>query len=99
MANNGRKRGPKVKQGFIEGMEPESIREIDDAAENYEEVVQERTKLSKEEDEKKDALIDVMTEHKLDRYESPSGLVVTVTNKKNIKVKHKKDAEEGGDDE
>ncbi len=97
---NGRKRGPKARQGYLEGCEPESIPALDEAAENYDEAMRDRVALSKEEDEKKDALIDLMTEHKKDRYETPAGLIVTVTNKKNVRVKPKKDAEDGdGSDE
>lgn len=91
----------RVKQGHLNGMEPESIRAVDDAADNYYEAMRERVKLSKEEDEAKDNLIDKMKENKLDRYESAHGLVVTITHKSNVKVKPKQDAEEsnGEDDE
>ena len=84
----------KTKQGHLNGMEPPRIKKIDDAAENYFEVMQDRCKLSKEEDEKKSALIDVMNQHKLDRYETPEGLVVTVTNKANVKAKRKDQEDE-----
>ncbi len=97
---NGRKRGrTRTKQGYLEGCEPESIPALDDAASNYDEAMRDRVALSQEEDEKKDALIDLMTEHGKDRYETPDGLVVTVTNKKNIRVKHKKAAEESNGDD
>ena len=91
-------RAKKPKQGFLPDMEPPSIKAIDDAAENYWEVMMERTKLSKEGDEKKTALIEVMRENKLDRYETPEGIVVTLTAKSNVKAKRKKDATEGADE-
>lgn len=82
-------RKAKVKNGFLEGMEPPSHKDIDAAAENYFETMQERCALSKEEDEKKTALIEKMKEHDLLRYETPDGLVVTVTAKSNVKAKRK----------
>ena len=93
-----KKRKPKPKQGHLEGMDPPSVRAIDDAAETYYETMQERCKLSKDEDEAKDNLIDKMKEAGFDRYETPDGLVVTITSKSNVKAKRKKD-EAGGDDE
>ena len=91
-------RKAKAKQGRLDGMEPESIREIDDAAENYFDVMQDRCKLSKEEDEAKDALIDKMKENRLDRYETPDGLIVSVTSKSNVRCKRKvASGEENGD--
>ena len=94
------KAAAKKKQGFLPGMDPPSIKAIDDAADIYYDVMTERVKLSKEEDEAKDNLIDKMKEHGLDRYETADGKVVTVTSKSNIKVKRKKDAEESnGEDE
>lgn len=87
------------KQGYLDGMEPKSVRAIDDAADNYFEVMQERVKLSKEEDEKKDALIDAMKEAGVERYETPDGLIVTVTNKSNVKCKRKNAESENGDGE
>jgi len=97
MATKTRKR--KARQGHLEGLEPPSVRAIDDAAETYYETMQERCKLSKEEDEAKDNLIDKMKENQLDRYETPDGLVITITSKSNVKAKKKKDVEENGDGE
>lgn len=95
-ATKAKKRAPrakKLKQQFIPGTEPESIPAIDAAAETYHEVMTERCGLSKQEDEAKDNLIDKMKEHGVDRYETPHGLVVSITSKSNVKVKRKKDAE------
>lgn len=79
----------RAKQGHLNGMEPPSHRDIDDAADNYFEVMTDRCKLSKEEDEKKTCLIETMRSHGLDRYETPDGLIVTVTAKSNVKAKKK----------
>lgn len=99
-----RARTKRPKQGRLPGMEPLSVREIDDAAANYFEVMTDRCKLSKDEDEAKDCLIDKMKTHGVDRYETPDGLVVTVTAKSNVKCRRKKeesngDGDEDGDDE
>lgn len=88
----------KAKQPRLPGMEPESIKELDDAAEIYFDAMQARVKLSKEEDEAKDNLIDKMKEHGTDIYETPDGLVVTITNKSNVKCKKKSDESEEPDD-
>jgi hypothetical protein len=57
-----------------------------------------RTKLSKQEHEAKDALIDEMLKAKLTKYETPDGLIVTALNKSNVEVKKKKEptAEDNG---
>ena len=93
------KRKPKPKQGHLDGMEPPRIKPLDDAADNYYEVMMDRVKLSKEEDEMKTALIEKMKEHGLDRYETPDGKIVTVTAKSNVKVKSKKATSEETEDE
>ena len=85
----------KPKQGHLSGMEPPSIAELDDAADNYFETMTDRCKLSKTEDEQKTALIEVMKSHRMARYVTADGLVVTVTDKSNVKCKRK--AEENGD--
>ena len=88
----------RAKQKLLEDpvFEQSRVKAIDDAADNYFEVMQDRCKLSKEEDEKKTALIEVMTKHGLSRYETSDGLVVTVTAKSNVKVKR---GESDGDEE
>ena len=77
----------KPKQGHLDGMAPPSIKEVDAAAEDYDETMRRRVKLSKEEDEAKTALIEVMKTHNLAQYTTPDGLLVLVTNKSGIKVK------------
>jgi hypothetical protein len=83
------------RQQRIPGTEPESIKAIDDAADNYYEVMVERVRLSKQEDDAKDNLIDKMKENGVDRYETPDGLIVTITAKSNVKVKRKAESENG----
>ncbi len=87
-----------VEQGYLNGQEPPRIRAIDQAARIYFDTMQDRCKLSKEEDEAKTNLIDKMKEHNLAFYECPNGLVVTVTEKSNVKCK-KKNAESNGEEE
>lgn len=91
-------RKPKAKQEFLEGMEPPRVKAIDDAADNYFDTMQDRKALSETEDEQKDALIDLMKEHGMDRYVMPDGKVVMVTSKANVKVKKAKKPTEGGVD-
>jgi hypothetical protein len=88
----------KVRQGRLKGMEPKRIEAVDTAAERYYEVMMKRTKLSKQEHEAKDALIDEMLKAKLTKYETPDGLIVTALNKSNVEVKKKKEptAEDNG---
>ena len=87
----------RAKQKFLDGMEPPSIKEIDDAAEHYFETMTARCELSKTEDEQKDALIDVMKSNKMDRYETSDGIVVTITAKSNVNCKRKKDVSINGE--
>lgn len=82
-------RPSRAKQGFLPEMEPPSHKDVDAAADNYYEVMMERTRLSKEEDEKKTYLIEKMREHGIERYVTPDGLVVTVSSKSNVAVKRK----------
>ena len=94
------KRGRKPKQGYLDpSMEPESIPELDQAAEIYYDAMQARCKLSKEEDEAKNALIDCMKSHKTKLYTTADGLVVSVVDKSNVKCKRKADAESNGEAE
>ncbi len=90
-----RTRKPKAKQAYLPDMEPPSIKVIDQCAENYYDVMQERVALSADEDEKKTALIEKMKEHGLERYEY-DGKVVMLTSKSNVKVKKAKQKTEGG---
>lgn len=88
----------KPKQQFLSSeMEPPRIKEIDSAADIYYDVMTDRCRLSKDEDEAKTNLIEKMKAHGLDLYETPDGLVVSILNKSNAKVKKKQDAEENGE--
>ena len=89
----------KARQGYLAEMEPPRIKEIDEAAEIYYDVMQQRCTLSKEEDEAKDNLIDKMKENDVNLYETADGLMVCITQKSNVKVKKKADPEENGDGE
>lgn len=98
------KRPPRTrrpKRGFLPGMEPISNPAIDAATDHYFDVMTERCKLSKQEHEAKDGLIDAMNTAGLHQYETPDGLVVTLLNQSNVKCKKKKDtaAESNGDSE
>jgi hypothetical protein len=70
-------RKPRVAaETFLPGMEPPRIKEIDDAATYYYEVMMDRVEKSKEEDEAKTQLIEKMAKNNLERYKTSDGLVV-----------------------
>ena len=85
-----RKKKEKVKQGHLPEMAPPTIKAIDEAAENYYDVMKKRVVLSKDEDEKKTALIEAMVKAQVTRYEYEDK-VVTLTAKSNVSVKPKKE--------
>lgn len=92
-----KRRGARAKQGHLDGMEPPSNKKVDAAAADYFEVMQDRLKLTKEEKEAKTNLIETMKAEGFERYETPDGLVVTVTSKSGVKCKRKDDVD--GDEE
>lgn len=96
MAKTAKRGRPRGKQIMIPGTEPGGIAELDGAADTYYDAMMERTRLSKEEHEAKDALIDKMKENGLTVYETTDGLVVRVVDHSNVKCK-RKNAEENGD--
>ena len=88
-----------VEQGYLEGQEPPRIKAIDQAAKIYHNAKKDRMALSEEEDQAKDNLIDKMKEHDLQYYETPDGMIVTLTATSNVKTKLKNKAEENGKEE
>lgn len=98
MAKKKQTRPPKVKQGFIDPeMEPVTIKELDHAAENYYDTVQDRLPYTAAEAEAKEAVTNLMKKHSLGRYEF-NGFVVTCTDTANVAVKKKKQKKAVGDD-
>lgn len=93
-----RKKAEDVEQGHLDGMEPPRIKAIDQAAKVYHNAKKERMALSEEEDQAKDNLIDKMKEHDLQYYETPDGVIVTLTATSNVKTKVKHREEDGGDE-
>ncbi len=91
------KRKPKVKQGYLEGMDPPSIKEIDKAADNYVEVRDERMSLSKIEIERKAILRGAMLKHNLKNYEY-DGKVVVLDDEPTVKVRKKKEESDDSED-
>lgn len=84
----------------LPGMEPESIPDLDQAAETYDEAKTQRMKKTQKEKEAKESLLEKMIEHGLERHVTPDGLVVTVTGKKNVRTDRlEEDKKEGGDAE
>jgi hypothetical protein len=85
--------GKKSKQETLPGMERRDVPEIEQAAENYRKIRDERCELSKRESEAKSALIQVM-KNKGRTYYSYNGLNVQLSNQENVKVKSKDEDDE-----
>lgn len=93
------KRKPKVrsrkrdraKQGYFEGMEPPSIKEIDRAAERYVDIRDERMALTPVEVKSKDALHALMKKHELKTYEFDGYIVSVEPSEETVKVAKKKE--------
>jgi hypothetical protein len=83
------------KQVDLPGMEDRSLTEIEEAAENYREIRNERCALSKREADAKATLIAVMGKNKRSFY-AYNGMKIEVSSVDNVKVKTAKDE---GDDE
>lgn len=84
----------KAKQADLPGMEDRDIPEIEEAAERYRDVRDERIALSKDESTAKQSLIAVMKAHKRSVY-SRNGMSITLEEIDNVKVKTaKKDDDE-----
>jgi len=84
----------RAKQQFIPGTEPPSIPALDEAAEKYVGIRDDRMRLTKAEAKAIDELLDLLREHGLASYEF-DGNVVEISHKDKVKVRRKK---EGGDD-
>lgn len=89
---------PKLRQGHLPKMHPLSNKKLDQLARNYEDARDERMEKSVAEKEAKNTLLWQMIEAKLERYETPDGLVVSVTQDRDVKVK-KQPAGTDGDGE
>jgi hypothetical protein len=87
----------KLRQQHLPGTEPLSNKKIDSAAHNYEDARDERMARSKDEKDAKNTLLFAMTEAGIDRYETPDGLVVTVSTDKEVKVAKAKGHEQNGE--
>ena len=93
MAKRG-ERTPREKQQALKGMEPIDIPDLTVAAEAYDDAMQERVRLTKEETEAQDALLAAMRKHKRQNYRTPGGLIATlVSGKDKVKVKRANDLE------
>ena len=80
-------KAPKAKQGYLaDDMAPPSIPALDQASENYYETMMDRVVLSKEEDQMKTALIELLRKHNLCRYEYDDKIVM-LSEKSNVKIK------------
>lgn len=104
MATATKKRPKKrLKQGFLKGMKPPTIKELDSAAENYVEARDGRGIAQKAEISARDLVLAIMHKHNLKHYEYDGKTIdVVLDTKEKIKVKVKKDPddyEDNGDDD
>lgn len=87
-------RNPRSKQPYLHpDMEPPHIPEIDIAADEYYEAMENRQKFLKDEVACKENLLTKMKNNGQTRYKTPDGLIVVVLSKDVIKCKKKKDKE------
>ena len=89
----------RAKQQNIPGTEPEVHADIEEAADRYREIRDNRMELTKEEGKAKAALLAAMNAHSVDAYQLEDGAVVTVSEKKDVKVRQPKDDEDAGYDD
>lgn len=91
-----RPRTKRPKQLVIPGTEQQFDQSIEEAADNYYDVMLQSRGLAREADENKTALIEAMRAAKTDRYETADGLIVTVTAKSSLKCEKKAGTESNG---
>lgn len=83
-----------VKQAHLEGMEPPSVPEIEEAAETYYSLNDKSWNLRSKVEEAREALLEKMKEHELTIYEYDNK-VVSVQEKEIVKVKKRKGQDNG----
>lgn len=83
----------KKSQKAFQDMEPEEIKEIREAAEDYVEARDERMDLTKTESEKSDILLKLMRKYRKDRIQMEGLRVEVVEGDAKVKVKMRKDEE------
>lgn len=88
-------REKKQKQGWIEGMQPETIQEINDAADRLADVRGERMRLTAEEATAASSLILLMKRHRKKVYEYGEGRRVEIKGTEKVSVKRAKDSDDG----
>lgn len=93
MAETKKKRGrpPKARQGHLPGLEPPSIKEIDNAAERYVDRRNDRMEMLQDEIKARDVLEAAMKKHELRVYEY-DGKTVELCMEEKVKVRKKKES-------
>lgn len=79
-----------LRQKPLPTMEPIYHDEIDGPAEEYHETVTERMAMQGREEEMKEGLATLLHKAGLKTYETPGGIIVSLSNEEKIKVKKKK---------
>lgn len=92
------RRQRKSKQGWIDGMEPPSIPELDDAADELADVRAQRMALTDAEAKSADRLMLLMKKHKLRVYEYGEGRRVEIVGTEKVKVRKAKGGDDGNGD-
>jgi len=90
-------RKPRPKQGQLPGLEDPKIPAIDEAADNYAEVRDERMELTKTEVTRRDTLLRLMQENGLETYRYDGRVVKVVKSEIKVKVVAAKDAADSVD--
>lgn len=80
------------KQQKIEGFKPPEIAEVEQAAERYREIRDERMRLAKEESEENRKLVEIMQKHGIDKYRLEDGSVAELVEETTLKAKVRKPA-------
>lgn len=88
-------RQKKPKQQTLPGVETDSIPEIEEAAEEYTRVRDERMELTEEETAAQAKLLDLMRDHNLDKYKYDGKIVAVLQGEAKVKVKKAKDPTAG----
>lgn len=88
-----RKPRDKARQGHLPGLEPPSIKEIDEQAELYVEYRNERMEAQTKELAEQDVLLELMQKHGLTTYDY-DGKIVSIDELRKVKVRKKKELKE-----
>jgi len=93
-----KRRRKKTKQGYLDGIEPPSIKEIDEAAEEFYDAKLELKELKEKSDGARDKLVELLQANQLETYKTPEGILVSLKEGKS-RVTAKKQTDGGDENE